>query len=524
MSARPRWTGAGARRGSGDGILRIGIGAPETLDPATCFDHDGALVLGLLADPLVDHEPATGRLRPAAAERWRVDPDGLGISFDLRPAVRFHDGRASTAEDYVRALSRAVRPETGSRIAHHLSLVDGFDEVRAGRADILRGVEATGSHRLRISLTRPFHEIAAVFSHRMTTAVPSGPVGAEGAFVGTGPYRLVEGGPGAERLVLERFTGYHGGNRAYPRGGAGGPRRIEFLVFSDQGAAYEAWKGRDVDLVEVAGPHSVDARRHGGAYRLTRCASLTYLGFPLQRPPFDDVEVRTAIALGVDRHLLCRRIGQGELVPAEGIVAPLLWGGPTVDNPVGPGFDPRRARRILAERGVRTDRPLPLVCDAGRGNEHWVRLVAAQLRENLGWEAEVRVLERSAYLNWLAQPDSVFRATWVSDYPSVDTMLYPLFHSDSVGGTNYGRYRSPAVDTLMDEARAAADLPTRMARYRAAEAAVHADLPVLPLWHGTMRHLVALDGFALEGVPVDLFGAPSPRMFRERTPWTPPQR
>jgi ABC-type transport system substrate-binding protein len=89
-------------------VLRDGRGGNHT---GVVLDHAGALVLRLLADPLIDFTPDTGEPRPAAAASWEVDEDGERVVFRLRPNVRFHHGRVVTAEDYVYSLTRVVRPE-----------------------------------------------------------------------------------------------------------------------------------------------------------------------------------------------------------------------------------------------------------------------------------------------------------------------------------------------------------------------------------------------------------------------------
>ncbi|MCM2416008.1 hypothetical protein [Streptomyces sp. RKAG290] len=107
--------------------------------------------------------------------------------------------------------------------------------------------------------------------------------------------------------------------------------------------------------------------------------------------------------------------------------------------------------------------------------------------------------------------------TWAIDYPSVDNFLYPLFHSASIGDDNFTRYNSPAVDGLIDKARATADDDERRALYGEAEAVTCRDLPLLPLWFGVQYHLVNLEKFQIDGAVVDMFGEPVLRMFRPRS-------
>lgn len=500
-------------------VLRIQIGAPASIDPAVCFDHDGALVLRVLADPLVDYTPADGQLRPAAAKSWRVMPDGMSIVFTLRRGVRFHHGREVTAEDYVFSLSRVVRPETGSEISYHLAMVDGYDEVRDGRADTLRGVRALGPYRLEIRLMQRFHEVAAVFSHRVTAPVPRELCESDSESfrrrpVSNGPYRLVRPWEQDGSVGLERFAGYYAANAAFSSGGTGQVERIDFDVLDSSDTAYRAWTGGALDVLAVPESQVVDEATLGGSYYRTPCAALTYLAYPVRVPPFDDPTVRRAVAMSIHRERLCELVRSDELTPAHRIVPPQLASDDRALLDVS--YNPELARRMLAAQHLPADFTLPVVFDEDKGHDNWVGQIGADLRENLGWRVEVRPMPRARYLQWLAEPDALFRATWMCDYPSVDNFLFPLFHSASMGNGNYGGYLNPTVDTLIDMARATTKAVDRRDRYRAAEQAVCDDLPILPLWFGIHRHLVNTDRFDVDGWPIDIFGDPSPRLFRAR--------
>ncbi|QMU71450.1 ABC transporter substrate-binding protein [Streptacidiphilus sp. P02-A3a] len=504
------------------GVLRVQLGEPSAIDPATAFEHDGTLVAGLLADPLVDCDPVTGRLAPAAASGWTVAADGLSVRFELRPGVRFHHGREVTAEDYRYALSRAVRPGTRSATASALAVLDGYQEVASGREQLLRGVGALGPYRLEVRLSRPFHEIAAVFSQRVTAPVPAelveaDPVGFARRPVSNGPYRVVEEWRPGRGPVLERFDGYHAANAAHPRGGAGLSPRIAFHLHTDLSDAYRAFLDGELDVTEVP-PDLVDraAVEAGAALHRTPNPMVTYLGFPTRVPPFDDPVVRRAVAMCVDRESIGRRRFGGARPVADRLVPPLSDPGPGPSRPrLRLAHDPRGARRLLAEQGIE---PPPggvtLLFNAGQGHDGWVADVARGISEGLGWQVSPRRLEWPAYLRELRYSEGLFRMNWAVGQLSFDHALYPLVHSTAVAEGNHPGYRSPRVDALLDTARATADASVRRGRYREAEQAALDELPLLPLWQGALHHLVAPDRVQPLGPPIDVLGVPALRQYR----------
>ncbi len=500
--------------------IRVFIGEPSSIDPCNGFEHDGALLLRFLADPLVDYSPDTGEPRPAAAREWEVSADGLRVDFTLRPGVRFHHGREVTAADYVYSLSRVARPETGSKLAYHLACVEGYQDVRAGRSRVLSGVRAVSRDVLRVTLVHPFHEVASVFGHRVTAPVPAELAEADPERfrvhpVSTGPYRVLEPWQEGQGLVLERFDDYYAANGAFPDGGAGHADLLDFRIHEELEDAYQAWHRGELDVVKVPPARIPEALELGERFRRTPCALMQYIGFPTDVAPFDDPAVRRAVAMAVDRQAIIDTAFSGTRPLARRILPPALAGQDDADL-TDVRYDPEAARALLADRGVGPV-TTEFAYNAGLGHDQWVASAVAQLNENLGWQITPRPMVWPEFLRWLGRADTLFRMTWAIDYPSADNFLYPLFHSASIGDDNFTRYREPEIDRLIDTARATADRAERQALYARAEARACADLPLLPLWFGVQYHLVALDSFDVDGPVVDLFGEPVLRSFRPRT-------
>ncbi|MEU2871790.1 ABC transporter substrate-binding protein [Streptomyces olivoreticuli] len=483
--------------------LRVRLGMPSAIDPGTAFEHDGALIAGVIADPLVDCDPATGRLAPAAASGWQVAPDGRSVRFTLRPGVRFHHGRAVTAEDYRYALSRVVAPGTGSELAEHLAAVEGYDDVRTGRSTRLSGVRVLGKLLLEIRLTGPFHDIAAVFSHRATAPVPAelaeaDPAGFALRPVSNGPYRLTGPWRPGEDLTVERFDGYYAANAAHPAGGAGQAARITFSTDPDLAGGHEAFLRGEVDVTEVP-PTRIDAAARGGGarFRVTPNPMVTFLAFPTAVAPYDDPVVRRAVAMCVDRETIGRTHFAGTRPVAHRVLPPVL-------DPSGPPpdvipHDPAGARRLLAAHGLTPPPRFVFRYPAGQGHEGWAADLAAGVGSGLRIPAEAVPSDRSSFLSELPLTDGPFRLNWQVDYLSPDNAVGPLLRG--VG------YRDAAVALLLERARGVAEVGARLSVYREVERVLLSALPVFPLWQGALYHLVS-ERVAPLGPRNDAFGEP----------------
>ncbi|MBV9750615.1 MAG: ABC transporter substrate-binding protein, partial [Acetobacteraceae bacterium] len=113
-----------------------------TLDPAIGYDWQNWALIKSMFNGLMDYEPGTTKLRPMLAQSYAVSEDGLTYNFKLRPGVKFHNGRALTADDIVYSLTRTVNPKTASPGQSFFGAIAGFDDFTHGKTDHLAGVRA----------------------------------------------------------------------------------------------------------------------------------------------------------------------------------------------------------------------------------------------------------------------------------------------------------------------------------------------------------------------------------------------
>jgi oligopeptide transport system substrate-binding protein len=455
------------------GTLRLFGAEPRTLDPALVRYTVSAEYVVEIFSGLVS---LGGDLRvvPDLAESWEVSPDGRSYTFFLREGASFHSGRAVTAADFKYSLERACNPRTGSVVAGvYLGDIVGAAEVLSGRAEEMRGVEVLDDHTLRITIDEPKAYFLAKLTYSTAFVVDRDNV-EQSDWVehpnGTGPFRLTE--YSAERIVLER-------NELYYRDKPGLERVVFWL---SGGSPMSMYENGELDIVDVS-PADVErvldpANALHADLSTVPQLDIYYLGFDISQPPFDDVKVRRAFTLAVDRRKLTEVVLKGMGYAAEGIVPPGMPGYQR-ERPLL-SFDPQLARRLVEESTYGDVDRLPAVTlriggSSGELPVH-VEALVAMYRENLGVEVGV---EQSEDI-FLGRPQ-FFASGWSADYPDPENFLDILFHSES--DLNRMAYANVELDRLLEEARTEQDVSRRMELYRQAEEIIVADAPWVPLWH-----------------------------------------
>jgi peptide/nickel transport system substrate-binding protein len=185
----------------------------STLDPAIGYDWQNWSMIKSLFNGLMDYAPGTTDLIPDLAESYELSEDGLTYTFKLHEGVKFHNGRELTAEDVKWSIERAVRPETQSPGQGFFGMIAGFDEVAAGEAEELSGIEVVDPHTIRFTLSRPDATFLHVMAINFSFAVPKEAVEEHGQDfgknpVGTGAYQMTDWTLG-QRVVYERNPDYY---------------------------------------------------------------------------------------------------------------------------------------------------------------------------------------------------------------------------------------------------------------------------------------------------------------------------
>jgi peptide/nickel transport system substrate-binding protein len=459
---------------------------PTALDPHRAIEGYSFMVTNQIYDTLVRLDD-DGRIAPGLAIAWSLPtPDVLRL--ELRPGVRFHDGRPLDAEAVAASLRRLVDPATGARGAFLLVAVDR--------------VEVVDAHTLDLVTRAPFVPLLANLTFPATAIVPPGAGEELGrAPVGTGPFRFVAWRDGYE-VELIADPDYWGGAPAL----AG----VRYRVMPERATQSIAFRAGDVQLIHDLSPDAFVALEGQGGVELVRYPSdrTSYLAFNLGHPRLGDVRVRRAIAHAVDVELLVEAVFRGLALPPGGPLAPLIRYALQEPNPYP--YDPARARALLAEAGAEG---LRLVLDlATDGDLDTVAQYLQAALAEVGIVVEIRRNDFPTFYEILTSGRAELSVGfWGSDTLDPDFMLSIALHSREVGGNNAGGYAVPDFDALIDLGAATEDGPERAAIYREAQERVLADLPLLPLYHhvGTYAKRGGLTGERVVGssFQLDLRGA-----------------
>jgi oligopeptide transport system substrate-binding protein len=237
-------------------------------------------------------------------------------------------------------------------------------------------------------------------------------------------------------------------------------------------------------VTDPAGPFLADLS-------VTPELSFTYLGYNTARPPFDDANIRRAFSLAIDKEKIVSLVFKDMVTRADGILPPGIPG--YNESLRGLEYDVAEARRLIAasKYGDVANLPPITITTAGWGGQiaTYLEALVYQWRENLGVEVTVRQVEPERFLyNLSTETDEMFEMSWIADYPHPQDFLDVLFHTGA--DINYGKYRNPAVDDLLDRAGVETDRDRSLDLYRQAEQLLVDDAACLPLVFGQNYELV----------------------------------
>ena len=473
----------------------------RSLDPAKATDLETMWVVDQLYEGLLELD-ADLRVIPALAEAWSVSDDGLDYRFRLRHAT-FHNGDTLTAYDVVASLERLRDPSEALPGRWVLSDVAGS------------GLQVLGPDSLVVSLTRPNPVFPSLLATPQASVLRGG--GRTGnpdvEDLGTGPFRL-QGWLPETAMVLHAHPDYWMKNEAGDRLPRLEGLRIEFN--REEGAEMLGFQQGRYDFVSAPAaewmglffdaPGQWQARwegrfeAHSTAYLKTDyiglfvdSAGLSAMGLEPVHP-----EVRAALSLAIDRAALVSELKAGGAQPAVGFVPP---GMPGFQNEERPPLDvvrhdPDEARRLLARHGIGPEPPLKRWTGWTLGTKPATADLAAYLQHvwsEFGVDIDIDVAPSAIDAERVAKGQvPAFRKSWLADYPDAENFLGLFDRSRwAPNGPNYTHYADPEADRMLAEV---AELPQgreRESRLRDLEAQVMATVPVIPLWHDEVLHLVS---------------------------------
>ncbi|MEM9842974.1 MAG: peptide ABC transporter substrate-binding protein, partial [Pseudomonadota bacterium] len=444
---------------------------------------------------------ADGQVIPAMAESWTTSEDGLTWTFKLREAS-WSDGVPVTANDFVFALRRIQDPAIASQYSSLLYIIKNAQALNEGRvAPEELGVRAIDDLTLEITLEETAPYLEGLLTHYTTFPVPQHIVEEHGeAWVQpenievNGPYKLVYWVTGDQLIVNKNPLFYEADTLCF--------EQVRYFELEDLAAVERRIEAGELDINNAfdGGRKAELDRRLPGWARTTPALLTTYWSFNSSIEPFDDVRVRKALAMALDREYLVENVLTPGFIPAYSFVPPGM-NNYEVDRPQVSWRDlsrPERleqARTLLEQAGFGPDNPLRFEFKhrSTDDNPKAAPVAQANWNEIAPW-VTVDILRQDTKVLYADLRQSNFEVAdgaWIADYNDPLNFLY-LLDSDT-GQQNYGNYANPEYDRLLEAASQERDLVARAALFAEAEAIMLEDHPVTPMWFQVTKNLVDPD-------------------------------
>ena len=461
---------------AGGKTLVIGIAAdPTGLDPEAVENNTSGFIMAAIYDSLVRYKTGGTEVEPGVAERWDVSPDGLQYTFHIRPGITFHDGTKLDAKSYIETVARQLDKSSPIYI-YNTGPVEGYEEFTFGPVESYR---ATGDLAVEFKMKEPsaaFLNSLAMVWNGIVSPAAAAKYGKEfrNNPVGSGPFVFKEYRP-RDQVVLEANPNYWRGKPKV----AG----LVYKILPDPQAALLALRRGEVHILADVGAPTIPALRQEASANVVTQPGLAVSGvsLPCDVKPFDDVRVRRALNLAVDKQAINRALFQGLADPMTSPLPPAQWGfDPSVQ---GYGFDPDQAKKLLAEAGVQPGfRVEFLTYNSPRGyNSAGADLAVAvqgYLRR-VGIETDLRRMDMGAFLSTVrsGKYQGIKMQGWTGDNGDPDNFAGALFGSKEIPINNTAHYKNPDVDKMLADAAREVDHDKRVQLYSKIQKQIVEDAP-----------------------------------------------
>ncbi len=489
---------------AGKKILTIQLGPDvESIDPALNSAVDGANYILFAFDNLLKMDK-DGKVVPGLAEKYEISDDQLTWTFHLRDGLKWSDGSALTADDFVYSWQRLVDPSVAAPYAQTvLGMVEGYDDA-IGRPDADGNttvdpdptklkVEATDDKTLIVHMAKPtpyFDKLAAFVSlspvkKDVVEANPDGWSIDPKTYISTGPFKLTGWEPGSY-LMFEKNENYWDADSIKLDG-------IKCLLMQDQNATFSAYESGDALMIKDVPTQEITTLKDRSDFHIDPILGTYYLDLNTTLDEFKDPKVREALSLALDRKYISETITAGTYTPASGFVSEgvtdwngTAWQDNITDKSAYINIDDHagnlaKAKELLKEAGYENGVGLPeMVYSTNDASYH--KKIAEYLQQawgELGLKVQVNIVEWKSFTPQRRSGNyQIARDGWVMDYNDPSNILELALTGN---GNNNAKYSNPEFDALMSKAATEKDPQTRFGYLHQAEDFIMKDTAMVPL-------------------------------------------
>jgi dipeptide transport system substrate-binding protein len=483
--------------------------SPEGFDPGrytagTTFDASSQPVF----NRLVEFERGGTRIVPALAEKWEVSADGLVYTFHLRKGVKFHTtewfkpSRELNADDVVFTLDRMVNKENAFQkafpasfeYANDMGLPDNIVKLEKPDPLTVKITLKTVDAAFLANMAMDFASIhSAEYADQLMKAGKGNDLNTRP--VGTGPFVFRS----YQKDAVIRYAAFD----AYWAGKA----KIDNLVYSiatDSAVRAQKLKAGDCHVSSLPKPAEVATMKNDPKIELHSLPGLNvgYLSLNVKHKPFDNVLVRQAINMAVDKKSLVAAVYQGAGTPAVNPIPATIWGyNKSVKDYE---YSPEKAKALLAKAGFPNGFEtklwaLPVQRPYNPNGTQAAELIQADLAK-IGIKAQIVKYEWAEYLKrGKAGESDIGMFGWNGDNGDPDNFLGNLLSCSAVGGSNYGQWCNEEFDGLIKKAKQTTSQPERAKLYEKAQEVFKREAPWVPMAHSVVYQpaLKSVQGFKM---------------------------
>jgi oligopeptide transport system substrate-binding protein len=441
----------------------------------------------------------------AGAPQKTLHDDGtVTLVYTLRRGLKWSDGSALTAEDFVYTWQRLVDPETAADYCYMIDMIENANEIMEDEMDkSALGVRAVNSTTLEIKLTYDCPFFDEIMAFPATFPVKKSVIDKAGdqwtfdpsTYVSNGPYRMKEWVHNSY-ILLEKNPHYYTV--------VNGPEFLRFVLMDDENAILTGFRAGEIDFIEAVPADEIPTLIRSGDLHISDYLGTYYVSLNTQRPPFTDARVRKAFALAIDRNYIVNQVTRGGQKPAGGFV-------PAGMSDASVGSDFRRtggdyislaesdyekniaeAQRLMADAGYPGGRGFPVVEYLYNTND--VHRAVGEALQNM-WRTALGVNITLSNQEWNVFLDtrkngnySIARDGWIGDYNDPINFL-DMFLTG--GGNNNPQYANREFDDIIAKAKGTAVQADRMKYMHDAEdILVGRDTAVPPIYFYTNLYMM----------------------------------
>jgi len=476
--------------GTRNQVLHWGnLGEPTDLDPHVITSVQDANLVMTMFEGLTSYDPKDLHPEPGVAERWESTPDGMTWTFHLRANAKWSNGETVTAGDFVYAFRRILSPGLGAEYSNMLFHLKNGEEYNKGKVTDFSevGARAVDDRTLVLTLWHPLPYLPHIASHQAwfpvhrATIEKFGKMDQRGSLwtrpgnlVGNGPFVLAEWKPNQVIRVTKSPTYW---DRDVVR-----LQEVNVYPIENETTEEAAFRSGQLHLTAQVPIEKIAAYQklpEKLLYQETQLSTYFYR-FNVTKPPLNDVRVRRALSMAIDRRQIVERVSKGGQEPASNLTPPNIAGFTAHSKTV---TDIPGAQKLLAEAGFPGGAGFPrleLLYNTTEGHRKIAEAIQQMWRKNLGIDVGLYNQEAKVWHDTMRQMNyQIGRYAWGGDYLDPSTFL-DLFETGN--GNNLTGFSNAHYDALIREARITADNTKRYEIFQRCEDILTAESPIAPIY------------------------------------------